>query len=57
VKVAVNATLLMKPQSGVTVMVEVLFVIAPRASVTDESLFVKLGFTTVVTVTGAPGHQ
>lgn len=38
---------------GVTVIVDVLFVVAPAARVTPVLLSVKLGFTAVVTVTSA----
>ena len=46
-------TLPVKPPAGVTVMVDVFAVVAPRASVTVVPLIAKLGFTAVVTVTGA----
>ena len=51
VRAAVRATLPVKPPMGVTVMVDVFPVVAPGATVTAVPLIVKLGFTTVVTVT------
>jgi hypothetical protein len=47
VMTAVIATLPVKPPVGVTVIVEVLPVVAPGATVTATSLIVKLGDTTV----------
>jgi hypothetical protein len=52
VRTAVRATLPVNPTAGITVIVEVLFVVAPGATVTAEPLTAKLGFT-AVTVTGA----
>jgi hypothetical protein len=51
VTAAVSVTLPVKPPAGVTVIVEVFPVVAPGATVTAVPLIVKLGFTTVVTVT------
>jgi len=48
---AVNATLPVKPPSGVTLMVEVFPVVAPGATETAVPLSEKLGLTAVVTVT------
>jgi hypothetical protein len=53
VTTAVRATLPVNPPAGVTVIVEVLLVVAPGATVTAVPLTVKLGFTATVTVTGA----
>jgi hypothetical protein len=53
VRVAVNATLPVKPPLGVTVIVEVFPVVAPGETVTAVPLTVKLGLTAVVTVTDA----
>ena len=50
---AVSATLPVKPPVGVTVMVDVFPVVAPGETVTDVPMIAKLGFTAVVTVTGA----
>jgi len=51
VMVAVSATLPVKPPLGVTVIVDVFPVVAPFAILTAAPLIVKLGLTTVVTVT------
>ena len=51
VTTAVSATAPVKPPVGVTVIVDVLPVAAPRETVTAVPLIVKLGFTAVVTVT------
>jgi hypothetical protein len=53
VTAAVNPTLPVNPPAGVMVMVDVFPVVAPRASVTAIPPIAKLGFTAVVTVTGA----
>ena len=53
VRAAVSATLPVKPPAGVTEIVEVLPVVAPRAILTDVPPIVKLGFTGVVTMTWA----
>jgi hypothetical protein len=42
-KTAVSATLPVKPPAGVTVMVDVLAVVAPGVTVTEVPLIVKLG--------------
>jgi hypothetical protein len=42
-----------KPPEGVTVMTDVFPVVAPGATVIAVPLMVKVGFTTVVTVTDA----
>jgi hypothetical protein len=46
---AVKATLPVKPPAGVTVIVEVLAVVAPGAMVTGVPMTLKVGFTPVVT--------
>lgn len=51
VRAAVNATLPVKPPLGVTVMVEVFPVVAPRETVTAVPVTVKLGVGGTVTVT------
>jgi hypothetical protein len=48
---AVSATLPVKPPLGVTEIVEVFPVVAPRATEITEPVIVKLGVTAVVTVT------
>lgn len=53
VRTAVRATLPVNPTAGITVIVEVLLVVAPGATVTAVPLTAKLGFTATVTVTGA----
>ena len=50
---AVSATLPVNPPDGVTVIVDVFAVVAPRETVTAVPLIAKLGLTGVVTVTEA----
>jgi hypothetical protein len=49
---AVNATLPVKPSTGVTVIVDVFPLVAPGMTLTAVPLSVKLGAVALVTVTG-----